>query len=176
MLLVNVRLRLILLFLILGLECARAQEPSPSGYGFRSTPGENFLPRTSYRLTFLRAEPDKNHGVMGLFQLRHSGAQPIKLWGFRFEKDGSLRVRFERFSKLRDHKWQEVPVGYCGTGAETYAVEPERDYVLRVPLWPYLKEGTRGVVLLSGGTSAIVSEEFDGTDVRAVAVSRIRVK
>lgn len=153
----------ILFLLALSLVSAHAN------YDFTNLSKANLLDGARYRLTFLRSEPDKNHGRMGLFSLRHTLDDPIKIWGFGFQKDGSLRVRFERFSKWEGNRWTEVRVGYCGTGAETYTIAPNRDYVLRVPLWPFAKTGARGVALLSGTPYSLISEEFDGEAVRAGA-------
>ncbi len=156
----------IIILLAVGVVSACAQDALPKKYGFRRYPEEIFLPTTNYSLTFLRAEPDKDHGSMGFFAFKHASDKPIQMWGFGFESDGSFRVRFERFAKLQDSKWQEVFVGYCATGAETYPIEPNHDYVLRVPLWPYTASGTRGVILLSGKRYSVISDEFDTATVR----------
>jgi hypothetical protein len=156
----------IIILLTASFASAYGEETAAKKYGFRKFPDETFLPPATYRLKFLRAKRDKDHGSMGFFSFRHAFDKPIQMWGFGFEKDGSFRVRFERFSKLQDHKWQEVLVGYCGTGAETYAIEPNHDYIMRVPLWPYLFSGFRGVVLLSGQRHIVISDEFDADIVR----------
>lgn len=51
---------------------------------------------------------------------------------------------------------------------QNYEFAPNRDYLLRVRLWPFAKSGDRGVVVLSGDFW-LVSEEFDGAKIRATA-------
>jgi hypothetical protein len=164
----------ILLFLILCMDCARAQESAATKYGFSKFPNKTLLAPASYHLTFLRAEPEKDYGSMGIFEFRHSLDEPIRMWGFGFQKDGSLRVRFEQFSKLQEGRWKEVPIGYCGTGAQTYELAPNRDYLLRVSLRPFAKDGTRGVVLLTGETFGVISDEFSGDAVRQVVKKKTK--
>lgn len=133
-------------------------------YGFKHTED---LRLEGYDFKFAKAAPDKNHWRMGYFKFRWNGAKAIRLWGFGFEKDGSLRVRFEGFPKMVDGRWEEVPVGYCGTGAEMYTLEPDKDYVLQVPLWPYEKNGDEGVVKLNGEKISVVSEPFKIAEIRS---------
>jgi hypothetical protein len=158
-------LRLFLVLLLVITPFALADEPPHTKYGFQRMREADFLPRAQYRLSFLRTEPDKHYGRIGLFTFRHTLDHPLKLFGFGFQKDGSLRVRFEQFSRRQDNRWQEVRVGYCGTGAQSYALDPNRDYLLRVPLWPFTRSGDRGVVLLSGDRR-ILSDEFDTAPLR----------
>ncbi len=156
----------IIAFVVFSVAVAEAGEPVLSKYDF-SNPSKSKLPDAGrYHLALLRIVPDRNQEPMGLFAFRHTLDEPLKIWGFGFQKDGTMQVRFEKFSKWEGNRWTEVGVGYCGTGAQTYALEPNHDYLLRVPLWPFAKSGERGVVLLSGTPFSLISEEFDGTEVR----------
>lgn len=132
-------------------------------YGFKNL--EN-LCVDGYEFKFIKAEADKDHWQMGHFKFRWNGQKSIRLWGIGFEKDGSFRVRFENFSNLTGGKWQEVPVGYCGTGSEMFSIEPNKDYVLKIPLWPYQSDGDKGVVKLDGEKISVVSEPFGVAQLR----------
>jgi hypothetical protein len=127
-------------------------------YGFKDV---EFVQMEGYNLEFVTAVSDKDHWRMGMFKFRWNGKSLLRLWGFGFQKDGSFRVRFEKFSKLIGEKWEEVPVLYCGTGAEMYELKPDTDYVLKVPLWPSHKGGTKGVVKIGGEKIYLISKPFD---------------
>ena len=139
---------------------AHADETPRVKYGLQNARAADFLDPAQYHLSLTRVQPDRAHGHMGVFTFRHTLDRPMKLWGFGFKKDGSFRVRFEQFSRRENNRWDQVPVGYCGTGAETFELAPNREYILLIPLWPFAKSGDRGVVLLSGDYR-LVSEEFD---------------
>jgi hypothetical protein len=132
-------------------------------YGFMHT---EFLRTEGYDFQFQRAEGDTNHWQMGFFRFRWNGNYPIRLWGYGFEKDGSFRVRFEIFSRLTADKWEEVPVGYCGTGMRMYEIKSKTNYVLKIPLWPYEKIGTKGVIKIDGEKIAFISKPFDVAPLR----------
>ena len=153
-----------ILFLLIGVafQPIQAQETKPD-FGFKHVED---LSNDGYDFKFIRAEANKNHWKMGYFKFRWNGQKAIRLWGFGFEKDGSLRVRFESFSKMTNGKWQEVPVGYCGTGKEMFTLEPNKDYVLQIPLWPYDKDGEKGVVKLDGEKISVLSEPFEVSQLR----------
>jgi len=127
-------------------------------YGFKNV---EFVQMEGYDLDFVSATVDKDHWRMGTFKFRWNGKNPLRLWGFGFQKDESFQVRFETFSKLVGEKWAEVPVAYCGTGAKLYEFKPNTDYVLRIPLWPYQKSGIRGVVKIGGEKISLISKPFD---------------
>lgn len=148
----------ILLVLIVSTSHLALAEETKPDYGFKDV--EN-LSVDGYEFKFIKAEADEDHWQMGQFKFRWNGQNSIRLWGFGFEKDGSFRVRFENFSKMTGGKWQEVPVGYCGTDKEMFTLEANKDYVLRIPLRPYQKDGDKGVVKLDGEKVSIVSDPFD---------------
>ena len=131
---------------------------SAEDYGFKR---EYTLSSESYELVYIDSEPDENHWRMGFFKFRWTGSKPIKLWGFGFKDDGAFRVRFETFSKYKDGIWDEVMIGYCGTGAETYELSPNKDYTLRIPLKYFKKECTKGIVMLHSASDSMLSKPFD---------------
>jgi hypothetical protein len=103
---------------------------------------------------------------MGHFKFRWDGDQPVKLWGFGFQDDGSFRVRFETFSEFTQGVWTEIPVGYCGTGAEMFTLKPRQEYTLLIPLWPFQTKGEKGVVKIDGENVSLISTPFDTKSLR----------
>jgi hypothetical protein len=112
----------------------------------------------TFVLDDVRYDPD--HKVMGHFVFSHHFATPLRLYGFGFPQPSQLRVRFESFRREEGGQWADVPVGYCGTGAETYELKPGTEYVLLVPLWPFVEKGAKGQVGVPGEHVTIVSEPF----------------
>ena len=112
----------------------------------------------TFVLDDVRYDPD--HHVMGYFVFKHHFATPLRLYGFGFDQPGRLRVRFEMFRREEGGQWADVPVGYCGTGAETYELKPGTEYVLLVPLWPFVEKGAKGQVGVPGEHVSIVSAPF----------------
>ncbi len=150
------------LFIVLASSTAIFAQDTKTDYGFAHVED---LRTNGYDFRFLRATPDENHWRMGYFKFRWNGDKAIQLWGFGFEKDGSFRVRFENFSKKSGEGWEEVKVGYCGTGAEMFTLQANKDYILQIPLWPYKKGGDVGVVKLDGEKISVVSDPFTVADV-----------
>ncbi len=153
------------LALVLVLTSCAVHPARVSMYGFsdfRETPS------TGYELILKRVERDENHGRMGFFHFRWEGNEPIRLWGFGVKPDGAFRVRFENFSKMSQGEWREMKVFYCGTGAEQFFLDPETDYVLRVPLWAFREDGEYGVVRINGSDVSLVSEPFRIAEVIAM--------
>jgi len=140
----------------------KAEEKKPD-YGFKDV--EN-LRVEGYEFNFIKAEADKNHWQMGYFKFRWNGQKAIRLWGFGFEEDRSFRVRFENFSRMTGEKWQEVSVGYCGTGAEMFTLEPNKEYVVQIPLWPFKEKGDKGVVKIDGEKISLISKPFEVANLR----------
>ena len=150
---------LLSLFALLAITVA---EEVKRDYGFGHTED---LRVEGYEFRFVKAASDKNHWRIGHFKFRWKGPKAIRLWGFGFESDGALRVRFEQFSKFTKGRWEEVEVGYCGTGMQMFSLQPDKDYLLLVPLWPYKKDGDEGVVKLNGEVS-VISEPFNVSNIR----------
>ncbi len=155
-------LSIVLVFIAATSHLAVAEE-TKRDYGFAHVED---LRVDGYQFEFVKAEADKDHWRMGYFKFRWNGQKAVRLWGFGYEKDGALRVRFENFSKLTNGKWQEVGVLYCGTGKEMFTLEPNKDYMLQIPLWPYQKDGEKGVVKLHGEKIAIISAPFKVAEIR----------
>ena len=66
-------------------------------------------------------------------------------------------------------EWKDVPVGYCGTGAKEYPIQPNQDYTFLIPLWPFAEKGTRGIVGLSGTGIKVESKPFETSEIQKIA-------
>jgi len=148
--------------------CSSAAEPK---YGFE---GKGMIAK-GYKFKFLSSKPDKNHGAMGTFLFRWNGKKPINIHGFGFEKNGDFRVRFEKISRFRDGKWVKLPILSCGTGAQLFTLQPDKDYKILVPMWRFEKNleyqddpprsGDKGVVQIAGADFSLVSIPFALPDI-----------
>jgi hypothetical protein len=103
---------------------------------------------------------DADNNVMGHFTFSHHFTTPLRLYGFGFPQSSQFQTRFEEFRREESGRWADVPVGYCGTGAETYELKPGTEYVLLIPLWPFVDKGNKGQVGVPGEHVTIVSEPF----------------
>ena len=124
--------------------------------------------------TLVGVDADTNHGAMGRFTFQHQEARPIQLYGLWFEGSSAFRVRFEEFQREDNGKWSRVEVGYCGTGAQLYSLEPKKDYVFLVPLWPFLETGQKGIVEVHGTNVTVSSAPFDTSAIRKIGDQRKR--
>ena len=104
---------------------------------------------------------DRDHQIMGRFVFRHRFAAPLRLFGFGFDRPNQLLVRFETFRREESGRWADVRVWTCGTGAQTYELKPDTEYVLLVSLSPFVEKGTRGQVGVPGTTITVVSDPFE---------------
>lgn len=134
--------------------------------------GDTTKAKVNCEFRMVAVEADKNHGAMGRFAFRHQESQPIQLYGFGFTGTNMFRVRFEEFQREDDGKWSKVEVGYCGTGAQLYPIQPNKDYVFLVPLWPFLEKGQRGMVTVLGTKVAVTSVAFDTSEIRRIGRAR----
>lgn len=116
--------------LFASLSQATANEPAKltaTTFRFLRTESKTFEPSTK--------EQRPATVLYGVFAFRHPGPQPLKFWGFDPpSKEGKFIVRFPDYEVQIEGGWQKVPVGYCGTGATAYALAPDTDYFLLVPV------------------------------------------
>ena len=68
----------------------------------------------------------------GVFQFRYSYANPLEFWG-DFE-DKKFETRFTNYRTRKRFIWEDLQVGYSGTGATTSILQPGVDYELLIPL------------------------------------------
>ena len=74
--------------------------------------------------------------IFGVFAFRYSHPTPLKFYGFGASEDRNFITRFTEYQILRTSAWEALSVGYCGTGATTYVLQPGVDYELRISLPP----------------------------------------
>jgi hypothetical protein len=72
--------------------------------------------------------------INGVFAFRYSHWKPLKFWGFGEPEARKFTTRFTEYRIRKKSDWERCPVGYCGTGATTYALQPGVDYELRIAL------------------------------------------
>lgn len=100
--------------------------------------------------------------LYGVFAFRYPGPQPLKFWGFNPpSKDGKFTVRFPDYKVQIEGGWQKVLVGYCGTGATAYPLDPDTDYFLFVPVdHPAISNTTGSRVSASTESGEFWSDPF----------------
>lgn len=82
----------------------------------RSRPQNPFRPIHVYRK------------ASSLFTFTNQTGHPIKVYGFDSPDDGVMQIRFTEYQFLTPKGWQNLKIGYCGTGAETFLLQPGRSY------------------------------------------------
>lgn len=150
------------------------------------------LPSIQYEFELVSIETRSNDSIVGLFRFLHHHDESLELWGFGFVNDEGKWVndsnafipRFEQI-KVRDSEndsWEYVPNLCCGTGATRYALHPNQEYTVTVPLWtlyPSKNERLGGlarkyaVVELSGDKFEVVSKPFDTNGAFSMSVEKI---
>ncbi len=73
-------------------------------------------------------------GTYGVFTFRYENSVPIKFFGFSKPKNGEFVPRFTGYKVYKKNEWQMLPIGYCGTGAETFILQPGVDYEMHITL------------------------------------------
>lgn len=76
-------------------------------------------------------------GYEGRFLFINKSKKPVMISGFDEPLDGKFLPRFERYQILKDGKWTELEVGYCGTGAEDFAMTSDKEYQFFPGLWRF---------------------------------------
>ena len=125
-------------------------------------------PKANYDFRLVAVEADKDHIAMGRFAFRHRQSKPIQLYGFGFTGTNVFETRFEKFQREDDGKWSKLDVGYCGTAAQFYPIEPNKDYVFLVPLWPFAEKGQKGLVGVLGTNVVVWSIPFDTAEIKRI--------
>ncbi len=73
----------------------------------------------------------------GEFLFINRSSDRIYLNGFGEPVGEFFHPRFVGFEVRRDNRWIKLDVGYCGTGAQKYPIEPNTEYVFDISLWPF---------------------------------------
>lgn len=64
----------------------------------------------------------------GRFLFINKGTLPVKVSGFDEPFEGKFQPRFLRYQILKEGAWEEIRIGYCGTGAMDFAMKPGQEY------------------------------------------------
>lgn len=92
----------------------------------------------SYVFKAIEIKPSPNgDDYTGRFQFINKEASPVMISGFDEPFDGKFEPRFVEFQVLKDGRWEKIPVGYCGTGAEEFAMQPGKEYEFIAGLWSF---------------------------------------
>jgi|GEM_PF-1808131 len=67
-------------------------------------------------------------GYNGRFLFVNQGPSAVMVSGFDKPRGGKFELRFVRYQRLENGVWKDVEVGYCGTGAEDFAMKPGKPY------------------------------------------------
>ncbi len=89
-----------------------------------------------FRLTGVEhPEPKKPKGV---FTFTNTTGKPLRVSGFDSPDDGEFQIRFTSYQFQTPTGWQDLKIGYCGTGAQDFVLQPGRTYTIREWLFPYV--------------------------------------
>lgn len=64
----------------------------------------------------------------GRFRFINKESSPVMIFGFEAQLGGKFEPRFLEFQILKNGKWEKLPTGYCGTGAQDYPMLPGKEY------------------------------------------------
>lgn len=77
----------------------------------------------------IEIKPSPHHFYYeGRFLFINRESSPVMIFGFDKPLDGKFVPRFIEFQTLKDGKWEKLPSGFCGTGAQDFALRPGKEY------------------------------------------------
>lgn len=80
---------------------------------------------TDYTFKPIKVVPSPDDGVyVGHFTFINRSSKAVEVFGFDEPEHGKFIPRFVEFQTLVKGSWKKVPVGYCGTGAQVFAMKP----------------------------------------------------
>lgn len=98
-------------------------------------------PRTrpsDYAFKPIRIEPSLEDGFYtGHFRFINRQSKPVRISGFEKPDHERFAPRFVGFEAIVDGEWKKVPVGYCGTGAQAFAMKSQVPYEFICGLWRF---------------------------------------
>lgn len=62
--------------------------------------------------------------------------------GFDEPENGKFEPRFIRYQTLNGGVWNDLEIGYCGTGAEEFPMKPLKSYEFHASLYPFDEQET----------------------------------
>jgi hypothetical protein len=125
---------ILLIFLVISCESSNS---IPTTSKKINTP---LLNKTEFRFVCTKqvAFPSKGKkdiaDTYGVFTFRYENSLPIKFFGFAKPMNGEFKPRFTSYKIYKNNEWKMLPIGYCGTGAETFILQPGVDYEMHITL------------------------------------------
>jgi len=80
--------------------------------------------------------PD-GEGYDGRFLFNYKGASPLMVSGFDKPVKRKYEPYFIRYQTLNGGVWNDLEIGYCGTGAKEFPMKPLASYEFHVGLYPF---------------------------------------
>jgi hypothetical protein len=130
-----VKTELLTVILLAVVSLARASDKAPpvlepEEFRFLRTEQETFPPiRQDGKII-----APSNTVIYGIFAFRYSHPTPFEFWGFGKPGGGKFTTRFTDYRIRKSASWERLFVGYCGTGAKSYVLQPGVVYKLRISL------------------------------------------
>jgi hypothetical protein len=78
----------------------------------------------------------------GRFLFINKESSPVMIYGFDEPLGGKFEPRFLEFQILKDGKWEKLPSGYCGTGAQDFPMLPGKEYEFVTSLVNFKEQDT----------------------------------
>ena len=93
-----------------------------------------------------RPEPKRAKGV---FTFTNTTGRPLRVSGFDSPDDGEFQIRFTSYQFQTPKGWQDLKIGYCGTGAQDFVLQPGRTYAVRewLDTYSWLSSQTGGATI-----------------------------
>jgi hypothetical protein len=123
----SVRLQLRIGFSILAAIASTSAAEVPETKN--ETKADVTIPRSAYVFKPLKILPSAVDGTyVGHFSFVNKGPKPVKVFGADEPDRGRFMPDFVKFEILADGLWKPVPILYCGTGAQQFAMKPKVAY------------------------------------------------
>lgn len=84
----------------------------------------------------IKPSPD-GENYEGRFLFINKDSSPVKVFGSDEPIGEKFEPNYPSFQILKDGKWTKLEVGYCGTGAQQFAMKPGKEYQFYLGLWIY---------------------------------------
>lgn len=95
---------------------------------------------------------------IGHFLFVNNSKTAVKVSGFDEPDNAKFIPRFVVYEELVAGTWKPLPIGYCGTGAQDFAMEPGKQYEFVIYLTDYPEQDTPLTARV--GVSGFYSEPF----------------
>ena len=97
----------------------------------------------------------------GVFSFRYSNRPAVTVRAYEAAANGKFNPAFPGYELLNGTEWEPLFIGYCGTGARDFTLQPDTDYEFRILLIrPELSTAKRIRVLLHTQDGSFRSEPF----------------